>query len=134
MTQPVVTTFGLTRRFGDRTAVENLHLVWSREKYWGSWAPTGRQDHHHPHAGRIIALGWIRGGRFRPDQEPDFYTSDWPPHRIPGFYDRLSAEANLRFFASFTTTSMRTAKQIPTSRSWAYGTVERIASARSPKG
>ena len=32
MTQPVVTTFGLTRRFGDRTAVENLYPSVEPEK------------------------------------------------------------------------------------------------------
>ncbi len=104
MTQPVVTTFGLTRRFGDRTAVENLHLSVEPGEILGLLGPNG--------AGKTTTIRMLAGiiapsdgyavvAGFRPDQEPELLHE-----RIglltesPGFYDRLSAEANLRFFAS----------------------------------
>ncbi len=104
MTAPVVTTFGLTRRFGDRNAVEGLNLTVEPGEILGLLGPNG--------AGKTTTIRMLAGiiapsegyalvAGLRPDREPEaLHEHIGLLTETPGFYDRLSAEANLRFFAS----------------------------------
>jgi len=101
----MIETERLTRRFGARTAVEGLTLKANAGEILGFLGPNG--------AGKTTTIRMLAGiiaptcGRatvagIRPDQEPErLHEVIGLLPEAPGFYERLSARRNLRYFASF---------------------------------
>ena len=101
----LIETFNLTRKFGERTAVDNLNLTAEEDKILGFLGPNG--------AGKTTSMRMLAGlisptsghaviNGIRPDKEPERV------HEIigiltetPGFYNNLSAQRNLEYFAGF---------------------------------
>ena len=101
----LIETFNLTRKFGERTAVDNLNLTAEEGKILGFLGPNG--------AGKTTSMRMLAGlisptsghaviNGIRPDKEPERV------HEIigiltetPGFYNNLSAQRNLEYFAGF---------------------------------
>jgi ABC-2 type transport system ATP-binding protein len=101
----IIETFNLTRKFGERTAVDNLNLTAEEGKILGFLGPNG--------AGKTTTMRMLAGlisptsghvviNGIRPDKEPERV------HEIigiltetPGFYNNLSALRNLEYFAGF---------------------------------
>jgi len=101
----IIETHSLSRKFGERIAVENLNLKIEEGEILGFLGPNG--------AGKTTTIRMLAGiiaptsgyaivGGLRPDHEPERL------HEIiglltesPGFYDRLSAQRNLEYFAGF---------------------------------
>ena len=102
--EAVVATFGLTRFFRSRAAVEALDLTVKSGEILGLLGPNG--------AGKTTTIRMLAGiiapteGHalvvgIRPDREPErLHEHIGLLTETPGFYDRLSAAANLQFFAS----------------------------------
>lgn len=101
---PLVQTFGLTRRFKARSAVDSLDLTVAPGEILGLLGPNG--------AGKTTTIRMLAGiiapseghaivAGLRPDREPEaLHERIGLLTESPGFYDRLSALANLRVFAS----------------------------------
>ncbi len=101
----VIDTHGLTKRFGERTAVEDLHLSVERGEVLGFLGPNG--------AGKTTTIRMLVGiiaptsghaevAGLRPDREPEhLHQAVGLLTESPGFYDRLSAERNLKYYAGF---------------------------------
>ena len=101
----MIETERLTRRFGARAAVEGLTLKANEGEILGFLGPNG--------AGKTTTIRMLAGiiaptcGRatvagIRPDQEPErLHEVIGLLPEAPGFYERLSARRNLRYFASF---------------------------------
>ncbi len=97
----------LTRRFGDRTAVDRLSLDVRAGEIVGLLGPNGagKTTTIRMLAGTIApSSGSLRVGGYDPSTEPERV------HEIvglltesPGFYERLTAEENLAYFARFYT-------------------------------
>ena len=101
----IIETHNLFRKFGERIAVETLNLKVEEGEILGFLGPNG--------AGKTTTIRMLAGiiaptsgyaivGGLRPDHEPERL------HEIiglltesPGFYDRLSAQRNLEYFAGF---------------------------------
>jgi ABC-2 type transport system ATP-binding protein len=101
----IIETHSLTRKFGDRLAVDNLNLIAEEGKILGFLGPNG--------AGKTTTMRLLAGlisptsghaiiDGIRPDKEPERV------HEIigiltetPGFYNNLSALRNLEYFAGF---------------------------------
>lgn len=101
----IIETNNLTRKFGDRLAVDNLNLTAEEGKILGFLGPNG--------AGKTTTMRMLAGlisptsgyavvDGIRPDKEPERV------HEIigilteaPGFYNNLSARRNLEYFAGF---------------------------------
>jgi ABC-2 type transport system ATP-binding protein len=101
----IIETSNLTRKFGERTAVDNLNLTAEEGKILGFLGPNG--------AGKTTTMRMLAGlisptsghaivDGIRPDKEPERV------HEIigiltetPGFYNNLSALRNLEYFAGF---------------------------------
>jgi ABC-2 type transport system ATP-binding protein len=101
----LIETFNLTRKFGERTAVDNLNLTAEEGKILGFLGPNG--------AGKTTSMRMLAGlisptsgysviDGIRPDKDPERV------HEIigiltetPGFYNNLSAQRNLEYFAGF---------------------------------
>jgi len=104
----MIETERLTRTFGKRKAVEGLTLTVNKGEILGFLGPNG--------AGKTTTIRMLAGiiaptcgqatvAGIRPDQQPEHL------HEVigllpeaPGFYERLSARRNLRYFASFYST------------------------------
>ncbi len=101
----VISTDGLSKRFGDRVAVDDLTVVVSAGEIVGLLGPNG--------AGKTTTLRMLAGiiapsaGRATvdgrdPALEPEkVHESIGFLTEAPGFYERLSAERNLAYFAAF---------------------------------
>ncbi|MDD4923829.1 MAG: ABC transporter ATP-binding protein [Dehalococcoidales bacterium] len=101
----LIETFNLTRKFGERTAVDNLNITAEEGKILGFLGPNG--------AGKTTTMRMLAGlisptsgyavvDGIRPDKEPERV------HEIigiltesPGFYNNMSAQRNLEYFAGF---------------------------------
>lgn len=95
----------LTRRFGDRLAVEALTLRVNAGEILGFLGPNG--------AGKTTTIRMLAGiiaptsghamvAGIRPDREPErLHEVIGLLPEAPGFYERLSARRNLRYFAGF---------------------------------
>jgi len=95
----------LTRRFGSRLAVDRVSLDVGRQEIIGLLGPNG--------AGKTTIVRMLAGiiapssGRatvagIDPAREPErLHEAIGLLTESPGFYDRLSAERNLRYFAGF---------------------------------
>lgn len=99
----MIRTVGLSRRFGDRLAVENLDLEVSAGEVLGFLGPNGagKTTTVRLLCGLIAASeGYAEIAGFRVDQQPDEVRA-----RVgiltetPGLYERLSTRENLRLFA-----------------------------------
>ena len=101
----IVETFGLTRKFGDRVAVDGLTLQVDEGEVLGLLGPNG--------AGKTTTIRML-AGMIAPTEGHAVLAgvnADVEPERLheaiglltetPGFYSRLSARRNLEFFASF---------------------------------
>jgi ABC-2 type transport system ATP-binding protein len=101
----VIEAQGLTKRFGERTAVEDLHLSVEEGEVLGFLGPNG--------AGKTTTIrmlvgiiaptsGYAEVAGVRPDREPErLHEAVGLLTESPGFYDRLSAERNLDYYARF---------------------------------
>jgi len=101
----IIETHNLSRKFGERIAVDNLTFKVEEGEILGFLGPNG--------AGKTTTIRMLAGiiaptsgyaivGGLRSDREPEQL------HEIiglltesPGFYDRLSAQRNLEYFAGF---------------------------------
>ncbi len=102
MADPVIETHGLTKRYGEVVAVENLTLAVPRGSVFGLLAPNG--------AGKTTIIGTLLGliradaGRIRLFGEDIAGSTDAAVRRIgaimetPAFYPYLSGRDNLRYF------------------------------------
>jgi len=101
----VIHTENLSRRFGDRTAVDRLSFEVQAGEIVGLLGPNGagKTTTIRMLAGMIApSSGSLRVGEYDPSKEPERV------HEIvglltesPGFYERLTAEQNLAYFARF---------------------------------
>ncbi len=101
----MIETERLTRKFGTRTAVEGLTLRVNAGEILGFLGPNG--------AGKTTTIRMLAGiiaptsghamvAGIRPDQEPErLHEVIGLLPEAPGFYERLSAQRNLQYFASF---------------------------------
>jgi ABC-2 type transport system ATP-binding protein len=101
----LVEAYGLTKRFGQRAAVEDLSLEMERGEVLGFLGPNG--------AGKTTTIRMLAGiiaptsgyavvGGVRPDLQPErLHEFVGLLTEAPGFYDRLSARRNLEYFAGF---------------------------------
>ncbi|NLT35136.1 MAG: ABC transporter ATP-binding protein [Gaiellales bacterium] len=112
---PVVQACGLTRRFGERTAVDNVDLTVRSGEILGVLGPNGAGKTTTirmlagiiaPSAGHAVVAG------VRADRDPEaLHERIGLLTETPGFYDRLSALANLRFFASLYSGNLEVERQ-----------------------
>ena len=103
MTEPIVTTTDLTKRFGDRIAVDRVSLTVRRGEVYGFLGPNG--------AGKTttlrMLLGLVRptGGEAtvlgQPPGAPDGLARIGALVEGPGFYPYLSGRDNLRVLARY---------------------------------
>ena len=103
MTEPIVTTTDLTKRFGDRIAVDRVSLTVRRGEVYGFLGPNG--------AGKTttlrMLLGLVRptGGEAtvlgQPPGAPDGLARIGALVEGPGFYQYLSGRDNLRVLARY---------------------------------
>ena len=101
----MIHTESLSRRFGDRTAVDRLSFDVQAGEIVGLLGPNGagKTTTIRMLAGMIApSSGSLRVGEYDPSREPErvheiigFLTES------PGFYERLTAEQNLAYFARF---------------------------------
>jgi len=103
----IVEAHGLTKKFGEFTAVSGLSLEVSEGEVFGFLGPNG--------AGKTTTIRMLAGtiaptsgyavvAGLRPDQEPEnLHQYIGLLTENPGFYNRLSARFNLGFFAGFYT-------------------------------
>jgi ABC-2 type transport system ATP-binding protein len=101
----MIHTENLSRRFGDRTAVDRLSFDVQAGEIVGLLGPNGagKTTTIRMLAGMIApSSGSLRVGEYDPSREPERV------HEIvglltesPGFYERLTAEQNLAYFARF---------------------------------
>jgi ABC-2 type transport system ATP-binding protein len=101
----VISTDGLSKRFGERVAVEELTLAVPAGEILGLLGPNG--------AGKTTTLRMLAGilaptsgtalvDGLDPAKEPErVHESIGFLTESPGFYERLSAERNLAYFAAF---------------------------------
>jgi ABC-2 type transport system ATP-binding protein len=101
----VISTDGLSKRFGERVAVEGLTLAVPAGEIVGLLGPNG--------AGKTTTLRMLAGilaptsgtalvDGIDPAKEPErVHKSIGFLTESPGFYERLSAERNLTYFAAF---------------------------------
>ncbi len=101
----VIETRELSKRFGNRTAVEGLTLQVEEGEVLGFLGPNG--------AGKTTTIRMLAGiiaptsgyavvAGIDPSQEPErLHELIGLLPEVPGFYDRLSARRNLEYFAGF---------------------------------
>jgi ABC-2 type transport system ATP-binding protein len=101
----IIKACGLTKRFGDLTAVDALGLNVEEGEVLGFLGPNG--------AGKTTTIRMLAGiitptsghaqvAGLRPDQEPErLHEVVGLLTESPGFYERLSAQRNLEYFAGF---------------------------------
>ena len=101
----VIEAHSLTKRFGERTAVQDLHLSVDEGEVLGFLGPNG--------AGKTTTIrmlvgiiaptsGYAEVVGVRPDREPErLHEAVGLLTESPGFYDRLSAQRNLDYYARF---------------------------------
>ena len=102
---PIIEVNHLTKKFGDRTAVEDLTLQVEEGEVLGFLGPNG--------AGKTTTIRMLAGiiaptsgtatvaGWHIPQDIERLHESIGLLTESPGFYDRLSARRNLEFFAGF---------------------------------
>jgi len=102
---PVIDAHGITRKFGDRTAVEDLTLQVEDGEVLGFLGPNG--------AGKTTTIRMLAGiiaptsgtatvaGCRIPQEIERLHEHIGLLTESPGFYDRLSARRNMEFFAGF---------------------------------
>jgi len=101
----IIETFGLSRDFGSRTAVDDLTLRVEPGEVLGFLGPNGagKTTTIRMLAGMIAATkGYATVAGYRTDKD----TGQIHEHiglltETPGFYNRLTAERNLQFYAGF---------------------------------
>jgi ABC-2 type transport system ATP-binding protein len=102
---PIIQTFGLSRDFGTRTAVDNLTLEVEKGEVLGFLGPNGagKTTTIRMLAGMIAATrGYATVAGFRTDKDPErIHECIGLLTEAPGFYNRLSAERNLKFYIGF---------------------------------
>jgi len=111
--EPIIVADGLTRRFGDRVAVDRVSIGIEDREILGLLGPNGAGKTTlirmwtgiiAPSSGRASVAG------MDPAEEPErLHEVVGLLTEAPGFYDRLSAERNLAYFAGFY--PLRDAKQ-----------------------
>jgi len=101
----VIETDNLTRRFGNRLAVDALTLTVDAGEILGFLGPNG--------AGKTTTIRMLAGiigpsfgtaivAGIHPDREPErLHEAIGLLPETPGFYERLSAKRNLQYFAGF---------------------------------
>jgi ABC-2 type transport system ATP-binding protein len=102
---PIIEAWGLTKKFGETTAVEDLSLQVEEGDVLGFLGPNG--------AGKTTTIRMLAGiiaptsgyatvaGQRTDDNVEKLHEAIGLLTESPGFYDRLSARRNLEFFASF---------------------------------
>ena len=102
---PIIEIDHLTRKFGDRIAVEDLSFNVNQGEVLGFLGPNG--------AGKTTTIRMLAGiiapssgtaivsGVSIPDNSEKLHESIGVLTETPGFYDRLSAVFNLKYFAGF---------------------------------
>jgi ABC-2 type transport system ATP-binding protein len=102
---PIIETFGLSRDFGTRKAVEDLTLQVEPGEVLGFLGPNG--------AGKTTTIRMLSGmiastrgyatvAGYRTDKDPEtIHEHIGLLTETPGFYNRLSAERNLQYYAGF---------------------------------
>jgi len=102
---PIIEVNHLTKKFGDRTAVDDLSLQVEEGEVLGFLGPNGagktttirmRAGIIAPTSGNAEVAGW-----HIPQDIECLHESIGLLTESPGFYDRLSARRNLEFFAGF---------------------------------
>ena len=111
----IIEAYGLTKKFGQTTAVEDLSLQVEEGDVLGFLGPNG--------AGKTTTIRMLAGiiaptsgyatvvGQRTDDNVEKLHEAIGLLTETPGFYDRLSARRNLEFFASFYP-SLNTATQV----------------------
>jgi len=101
----IIEAYGLTKNFGQTTAVEDLNLQVEEGDVLGFLGPNG--------AGKTTTIRMLAGiiaptsgyatvaGQRTDDNVEKLHEAIGLLTETPGFYDRLSARRNLEFFASF---------------------------------
>jgi ABC-type multidrug transport system ATPase subunit len=104
MSEPIVVTTGLTKRYGDRLAVDNVSLTVRRGEVYGFLGPNGAGKTTTlrmllglvtPTAGTVSVLG-------HPPGDPRGLARVGALVEGPGFYPYLSGRDNLRVLARYT--------------------------------
>jgi ABC-2 type transport system ATP-binding protein len=101
----IIETFGLSRDFGSRTAVDDLTLRVEPGEVLGFLGPNGagKTTTIRMLAGMIAATkGYATIAGFRTDKDAEqVHEHIGLLTETPGFYNRLTAERNLQFYAGF---------------------------------
>ncbi len=101
----MIRTENLTRRYGQRTAVDRLTIEIAKGEIVGLLGPNGagKTTTIRMLAGMIApSSGTARVGEYDPAREPEaVHESLGLLTEAPGFYERLTAEQNLAYFARF---------------------------------
>jgi len=101
----IIEAYGLTKRFGELTAVEDLDLEVGEGEVLGFLGPNGvgktttirmLSGIIAPSSGYAVVAGFRTDGKVELIHEKIGLLTE-----TPGFYDRLSARRNLEFFAGF---------------------------------
>jgi len=101
----MIEAHGLTRKFGDITAVENLSLEVAEGEVLGFLGPNGAGKTTtirmlagiiSPTSGYAVVAGWRTDGNVEELHEAIGLLTE-----TPGFYDHLTARRNLEFYAGF---------------------------------
>jgi ABC-2 type transport system ATP-binding protein len=102
---PIIETFGLSRDFGTRTAVDDLTLQVQPGEVLGFLGPNGagKTTTIRLLSGMIAATrGYATVAGLRTDKDIErVHERIGLLTEAPGFYNRLSAERNLQFYAGF---------------------------------
>ena len=101
----MIYTENLSRSFGDRTAVDRLSFQVQAGEIVGLLGPNGagKTTTIRMLAGMIApSSGSLRVGGYDPSKEPErVHETVGLLTESPGFYERLTAEQNLAYFARF---------------------------------
>jgi len=101
----IIESRSLTKRFSERTAVENLDLSVKEGETLGFLGPNGagKTTTIRMLAGMVAPTsGYVEVAGLRPDRQPEqLHETVGLLTESPGFYERLTAARNLEYFAGF---------------------------------